>query len=351
MTPFAKSPAVFAMLCLACSASPTINIGNETDGAVAGSGGTGGFGGAAGVSGIGGFGGTDDALSAHVEEPPSTMAIEVVTIGCAGDCANVIAVASGGHPAYSFVWNDGVTTAAREICASDTSTFRVTVTDTPIDDTEFHYDAQTVTAEITAQVIACASDGGTDAALPTQEVNVPGSADLWLAGQPDGTTLPAFDNTGMDVAPTHSPIGVSVMAGSTLTFSVSGATSHTAGLCVAPSGDGGCTAGFATVCGPANGLSSLAVQLNALIGVFLDDAVPSGTPPAALDASGTNDFATLAPELRQVFFIGDGLTATGSGAAQQFVVPSGATRLFLGSSDSAGGNFNNTGNFIVLVSR
>jgi hypothetical protein len=34
--------------------------------------------------------------------------------------------------------------------------------------------------------------------------------------------------------------------------------------------------------------------------------VPSG-PPAALDASGANDFATLAPLLHQVFFIGDGV--------------------------------------------
>ncbi|HEY3242752.1 MAG TPA: hypothetical protein VGM03_05305 [Phycisphaerae bacterium] len=39
------------------------------------------------------------------------------------------------------------------------------------------------------------------------------------------------------------------------------------------------------------------------------------------------------PGLRQPFFIGDGLTGTGSGAVQQFLVPDGATRLFLGTID------------------
>ena len=35
----------------------------------------------------------------------------------------------------------------------------------------------------------------------------------------------------------------------------------------------------------------------------------------------------------QTFFIGDGLTGNGVGAAQQFIVPDGATRLFLGYAD------------------
>ena len=36
----------------------------------------------------------------------------------------------------------------------------------------------------------------------------------------------------------------------------------------------------------------------------------------------------------QVFFIGDGLTGTGSGAIQTFAVPDAATRLFLGVADA-----------------
>ena len=57
----------------------------------------------------------------------------------------------------------------------------------------------------------------------------------------------------------------------------------------------------------------------------------------------------LSPALKQVFFIGDGLTGTGTGTTQTFVVPAGATRLFLGVSDGVGW-FNNSGAFNATVS-
>ena len=44
-----------------------------------------------------------------------------------------------------------------------------------------------------------------------------------------------------------------------------------------------------------------------------------------------------------MFFIGDGLTGNGTGAVQQFVVPTGATRLFLGIADAVGFNDVNHG--------
>jgi hypothetical protein len=74
--------------------------------------------------------------------------------------------------------------------------------------------------------------------------------------------------------------------------------------------------------------------------------------PAGLDFSTTaaQSAATISPLLQQVFFIGDGLTGTGSGNSQQFTIPSGATRLFLGSADTVGNNFNNAGSFTVTVS-
>lgn len=75
-----------------------------------------------------------------------------------------------------------------------------------------------------------------------------------------------------------------------------------------------------------------------LVGVFLDDNPPSSTAPPSLDfspgATGQNFLALAAPQLGQTFFIGDGLTGTGNGMAQQFVVPSTATRLFLGFADA-----------------
>jgi len=71
-----------------------------------------------------------------------------------------------------------------------------------------------------------------------------------------------------------------------------------------------------------------------LVGVFLDDNEPVDPAPARLDFTGNTGFASIAPSLAQVFFIGDGLTGTGSGAVQEFYAPAGATRLFLGFADA-----------------
>jgi hypothetical protein len=79
-----------------------------------------------------------------------------------------------------------------------------------------------------------------------------------------------------------------------------------------------------------------------LVGVFTDGTEPSDPGPAILDFSpsglGTS-FASLAPALDQVFFVGDGKTGTGSGELQQFHVPPTATRLYLGFADAE--NFGN----------
>ncbi|MDO9008390.1 MAG: PEP-CTERM sorting domain-containing protein [Deltaproteobacteria bacterium] len=98
---------------------------------------------------------------------------------------------------------------------------------------------------------------------------------------------------------------------------------------------------------------------SSLWGVFLDDSTPTGSHPVSLDFSSGGlgiAFTSLSPLLRQTFFVGDGLTGTGSGDQQTFFVPDGATRLYLGVLDAmtvnanAGpGNayFNNTGAFNV----
>lgn len=82
-----------------------------------------------------------------------------------------------------------------------------------------------------------------------------------------------------------------------------------------------------------------------LVGVFLDDSEPQDPAPVRLDFSATvltdpsnnrygEHFLELRPALRQIFFIGDGLTETGQGGRQIFHVPDEATRLFLGFADS-----------------
>jgi len=102
--------------------------------------------------------------------------------------------------------------------------------------------------------------------------------------------------------------------------------------------------------GPANNLSSATVLAGVLVGVFLNNNAPIAPAPAGRDWTGSNGTAaTISPALQEVFFIGDGRTGTGSGALQTFVIPTGATRLFLGVADSAGTNFNNTGGYSVTI--
>lgn len=106
------------------------------------------------------------------------------------------------------------------------------------------------------------------------------------------------------------------------------------------------TDGFNTDINSYGGISGLrlieAVSANRrvmfLAGVFLNDTEPSGVAPARLDFSSTalgTNFASLSPLLNQTFFIGDGLTGTGSGSTQLFFIPDTATRLFLGFIDGA----------------
>lgn len=65
-----------------------------------------------------------------------------------------------------------------------------------------------------------------------------------------------------------------------------------------------------------------------LVGVFLGPFLP-GAAPGNFD-SGNGTAPAYSPGLGQIFFIGDGLTGTGSGSEQTFFVPVGATRLGLG---------------------
>ena len=170
---------------------------------------------------------------------------------------------------------------------------------------------------------------------------VGGPADIYLAGQ--------SSNLGGDVVPTNSPVlasGITLVAGQSLSISATGSAGGFGCTTTNPDGTG-C---FSFTMGPANNLSSATLLAGVLVGVFITDVAPPGPAPAGViwtGASGTA--ATISPLLWQVFFIGDGLTGTGTGSAQSFVIPTNATRLFLGVADSAGGNFNNTGSYNVTI--
>jgi hypothetical protein len=79
----------------------------------------------------------------------------------------------------------------------------------------------------------------------------------------------------------------------------------------------------------------------AMVGMFLEDTLPTSAPPSLRfyvsnnsDGGIQTDFKGLSPVIGQVFFIGDGLTGTGSGSVQTFAVPATATHLYLGFVDS-----------------
>ena len=85
------------------------------------------------------------------------------------------------------------------------------------------------------------------------------------------------------------------------------------------------------------GISGYIGPQGPLVGVFLDNSIPSAGPPAALDFSPSGlgtDFLSLSPLLGQVFYIGDGKTS--GDVFQTFIAPAGATRLFLGIPDGFG---------------
>jgi hypothetical protein len=84
--------------------------------------------------------------------------------------------------------------------------------------------------------------------------------------------------------------------------------------------------------------------LGAMVGLFLEDALPAAAPVSLQfyvtdNAQGgiQTDFKTLSPKIGQVFFIGDGLTGTGTGSMQLFEVPATATHLYLGYIDACNG--------------
>jgi hypothetical protein len=105
--------------------------------------------------------------------------------------------------------------------------------------------------------------------------------------------------------------------------------------------------------GQQNGIQSLTAPQNALIGVFLSDAQPStvSAPASALDYStgasrDESNYNGLVNQ--QPFFIGSGLRS--GGTPQTFVVPAGATRLFLGVFDGWQ-NWDNPGSLSVTTTQ
>jgi hypothetical protein len=195
----------------------------------------------------------------------------------------------------------------------------------------------------------------------------------FLAGMPNGSQIyyeinapsGGAGNSNYDRAPENSPVLVvptdprCINGGSVLTFDVTGSTTsfefpapmvnadgrrsymtHHMTYGNEPGMDWGkaiqpgqCQATPNSPAFPAGskfGKSDFCMPISSMGGIFLDNSDPSKfSPPSALDyrASGEMNKLTYSPQLRQTFFIGDGKTDTG--VIQKFIVPTGATRLFV----------------------
>lgn len=179
-------------------------------------------------------------------------------------------------------------------------------------------------------------------------LTIDGGDAIFLAGRTDLSIPPASDPwsvllrhgspTPEEIQETLPPF-ISINAGDVIKVAdpAIGGVSFFNGFGAPFFGPGGSDGGVSNLA-PLGGISGYLGPQGPLVGVFLNDLVPNGAvAPATLDftAGGLGtDFASLTPELGQIFYIGDGLTS--GGIFQEFIAPSGATRLFLGIPDGFG---------------
>lgn len=168
----------------------------------------------------------------------------------------------------------------------------------------------------------------------TADVAVAGQADPWLAGMPDGSTASCHFGE-CSTAPTQSPTHVEdlcLIPGGFLAFRVTGGTAQDPGCpLVGPDG----THITPHHAGADNGMSDVIGPMSCCLAVFLGDEQPDQSPPPPdLDftSAASRNYLSISPLLKQVFFVGDGLTSAGVQQAVQ--IPWEATRLFLGTLDS-----------------
>jgi hypothetical protein len=194
----------------------------------------------------------------------------------------------------------------------------------------------------------------------TVSTTVKGTASPWLAGMPDKPTSKTstckigkwMGKPIETTAPTASPTevkGIDLIPGSSITFTAKGTVTTKDGV-VGQKPEGNIGLIDNTDGGGDNGIANVDAPNAALLGVFLgeqplnkDAQTPS--PLRFVDAS-ERDYITLKPQLRQVFFIGDGRGFMG--VKQRIIIPQKATRLYLGTMDRCNWH-DNSGSFDIEV--
>ncbi|QOV87445.1 pilus assembly protein TadG-related protein [Humisphaera borealis] len=202
--------------------------------------------------------------------------------------------------------------------------------------------------------ITCAATAVLIQTEQSQGANVPSTSDLWLAGMPNGSKASAnasgqYQDTTAN-ATAYQATTIPVTPGTYLKFDyIDGHSANSPTVTsVPPDGDTGFI--LSHEAGAENGVASITAPINCLIGLFLNANAPNtSAAPAALDyssASSRDQEQYDSIQLKQPFFIGDGLTS--AGASQMFKVPAGCTRLFLGTMDGYQWH-NNNGNINCSV--
>jgi PEP-CTERM motif len=180
-----------------------------------------------------------------------------------------------------------------------------------------------------------------DTVVPSTSVIYAAGSQSSLAGSADGIV----------------PVSVDVNGATSYTFATTGTISLNSGGNINDADGANSGQGSSSSTGSGSISGMVAPGAGYLVGVFIGAGGPSGSAPSSLDFT-TGDgtaFTSLSPLLNQVFYIGDGLTGDGTGTTQQFIVPTGATELYLGISDACGYNGSpscygdNSGSFNVTV--
>ena len=176
--------------------------------------------------------------------------------------------------------------------------------------------------------------GASSSPALAQTVVVDGRANVFGAGLSTPPSFFEYNGQPSGLLPSL----LTLPSGTGRLFQVSSVTGEVlcCGTAVVPAGADG--SNYAVDVDGFGGVSGIVVNRFLFLGgVFLGDA-PLDTPaPSPLDfrsGMGVN-FLSLAPQIGQLFFIGDGRQGIDEpgGALQTFIVPDGATRLFLGFAD------------------
>ena len=167
-------------------------------------------------------------------------------------------------------------------------------------------------------------------------IHLAGRTDIAIPALNEVSDISLFSCRPVGLVQETYPPGYRIQPNAEFTFNVSGKINYYGGAPedgYPPDGDPYVVANIE----PFGAISGYQGPAGALVGVFLDEAIPNGAAPAPLnfnpDGQGT-DFERLQPQIGQVFFIGDGKNSAGS--QQIFIAPPNATRLFVGLID---GNF------------